>query len=274
MTREPRGPHEFESTLIVWSDRSAATARRLSTVREIDRYKLTPEPDQYIEDLYLDTADGQLSAKRLSLRIRRLNDEPRLTLKGPSRGKGPGTSRLEIERPWSISAARSMLKLLRDLDVTLDSRAAATATWAGPEEFAARVGLVELQRRSTLRQPRSVRRLDSDNNPLAEYAVDTVTYRLRRRRLRLCEIEIEAKRASGRKAVARLHDALLREYPITLRHWRHSKLALGIALQELETEGRLARWIKTGGWLSRRGLEQVSKELERSSAEKDHLARR
>lgn len=262
-----RIPREIESALVLSVARPAAAVRRMVELRSLGDYVLKPRADQRIDDDYLDTEDGRLSAKRIALRIRRLNGAPRLTLKGPTRRRsGPASGRLELEEPWTPAAAGSVLRVLAHLDAPLARRTASRA-WRKPEDFVLALGLTHAQRRETLRRPRDVReRAGSADPPLAELALDTVSYRVGRRKVRLFEVEIEAKRKEGVKAADRVTAFLLERWGGTLRSWPYSKLATGFALQELERNGKLEGMLSTAGWLTPEGFNLLSQLLARSRA--------
>ena len=255
---------EVESALIAALDDAAGLARRLAALRELDGYVLSPRAEERIADDYLDTADARLGAKRVALRVRRLDGVPRLTLKGPTeRRAGAASGRLELEQPWSPAAAGRALRALADLDIPLARRTASRA-WRKPEDFISALGLALIQRRETLRRPRDVRdRGGASDPPLAELALDTVSYRIGRRKVRLFEVEVEAKRRSGVAAADRVATLLIERWGSGLRVWRHSKLATGLALEALEREGKLAASLSPGGWLTPKGIDLLARRLAR-----------
>ena len=260
-------PREIESALVLSVARPAADARAIVKLRSLGDFVLQPRAEQRIVDDYLDTGDRRLGSKRIALRIRRLNGAARLTLKGPTRRRsGPASGRLELEEPWTPAAAGRVLRVLAHLDVPLARRTASRA-WRKPEDFVLDLGLTYVQRRETLRRPRDVReRTGSADPPLAELALDTVSYRVGRRKVRLFEVEIEVKRKEGVKAADRVTAFLLERWGGTLRSWPYSKLATGFALQELERDGRLEGVLSASGWLTPRGFKLLSQRLARSRA--------
>jgi len=255
---------EVESALIAVSDDAPKVLAQVEALREIDDYVLGRRAPENIVDEYLDTRDVRLGAHRIALRIRSLDGAPRLTLKGPTESrKGPTSSRLEIERSWSTSAASLALRALADLDVPLGRRTASRA-WKTPEDFAKALGLSRVQRRETNRTPRDVRRRTGTGRPLAELSIDRVTYAVGRRKVRVAEIEVEAKRPDGIVAADRVTE-WLGAHVKALRPWSHSKLATGLALDALEGEGRMAELVSSGGWLTARGIDAVSRWLQRTA---------
>jgi inorganic triphosphatase YgiF len=258
---------EVEAALIAASDDAGGLARRLAALRELNGYLLSPRPEERIADDYLDTADARLGTKRVALRVRLLDGAARLTLKGPTERRGVATSRrLELEQPWSAAAAGRALRALANLDIRLARRTASRA-WRNPEDFVSALGLVHVQRRETLRKPRDVRdRGGASDAPLAELALDTVSYRIGRRKVRLFEVEIEAKRKEGVAAASRVAGLLIERWGGGLRAWKHSKLATGLALDALERDGKLAALLSPAGWLTPKGIDLLARRLARESS--------
>ena len=254
--------NEVESALISTAVDPVELAKELASIRELDGYVLRPRRDETIVDEYLDTREARLGSRHVAFRVRRLDGAAKLTVKGPTRGRsGPASSRVEIERRWSRSAASGALRALATLDVPLTGRTAPRA-WKSPEEFAKSLGLFRVQKRQTIRRPREVRRAGrSTSRPLAELAVDLVTYTIGRRKVRLLEVEVEAKRSQGIQAADRITSLLVARWGGDLRAWPHSKLATGLALDHLEKEGKLADVVSSGGWLTPRGVALVSRRL-------------
>ena len=123
---------------------------------------------------------------------------------------------------------------------------------------------MRVQHRETLRKPRDVRRKSGATYPLAEMALDTVTYSIGRRKVRLFEVEIEAKRREGIEVADRVTEVLRAGRRQSLKPWRHSKLATGLALESLEREGKLADLLASGGRLTPNGVRALARRLARS----------
>jgi inorganic triphosphatase YgiF len=254
---------EYESALIAIA--GAELLAEIEALHELDGYVLVPRALETIVDEYFDTPDARLGARHIALRVRYLDGAPRLTLKGPTeRRAGPASRRLEIERPWSIVAAGQALRSLASLEVPL-ARCTASRAWRNPSDFAKDLGLARVQHREALRRPRDVRAKSGGTpRPLAEMALDTVTYSIGRRKVRLFEVEIEAKRREGIRAADRVTELLLAGRRRSLNAWRHSKLATGLALESMEREGNLAGLLASGGWLTPKGIKALARRLARS----------
>ncbi|HYM80850.1 MAG TPA: CYTH domain-containing protein [Candidatus Limnocylindria bacterium] len=258
---------EIESALIVWASSPAAFARKIAAMRELGDFVLVPRPTQRIEDDYLDTADGRLGSRRIALRVRHVDGAARIAVKAPPpKGRAGPNERLEIDRPWSPAAAGRILRTLTELGTPLARRTGSRA-WRGPDDFVAALNLVSVQRRATRREPRDVLvRGERSRTPLAELAIDTVTYSIGKQRVRLCEIEVEAKREEGVTTVRALPVLLLEHWQDELRVWRHSKLSTGKALQALDREGKLAAMLAPGGWLKPGAREKLERRLEKGAS--------
>jgi inorganic triphosphatase YgiF len=105
------GQLELEATLIILSDNPQTVTQHIAVLTSVANYHLLPKERQPIRDLYLDTPDKALQAKRVALRIREVRGKHWITLKGPSQPtEGGGVERLEIEALWSQD---SLAKVVR-----------------------------------------------------------------------------------------------------------------------------------------------------------------
>jgi inorganic triphosphatase YgiF len=77
-----------------------------------------------------------------------------------------------------------------------------------------------------------------------ELALDRATYVVGGESLTIAEVEVEAHGEGG--PVERVARALLAEHAGRLRPWRHSKLAVGLALERLGRRGELVAWADDG----------------------------
>ena len=68
---------------------------------------------------------------------------------------------------------------------------------------------------------------------MAELAIDAVTFRLAVGSVRHHEVEIEAKTVAGAEYLPRAVGALRAQFEGALASWRHSKLAIGAAMERL-----------------------------------------
>jgi inorganic triphosphatase YgiF len=244
MSKQPR---EVEGALLVQAADQEAAGERVAALAAVDRFELRARPAQRIRDVYLDTGDGALAGARVAFRVRELDGRPLLTLKaGPVRS-GLATERLELEAPWSAEALQAVLEELRRRGVELEAPTEGTGT-GDPLADLAGLGLRPTQTRETTRTPREVvERGDPGAGPVAELALDDVTYQLPAGTARLLEVEVEAKGAGGLETVQALLAALAGMFPEDLRPWSYGKLATGRAVECLLAEGRLEGQLDADG---------------------------
>lgn len=217
--------------LAVRAESPERVLHRIAGLEGIDGMALVPGATQHLRDRYVDTASRELGAHGYALRIREVDDEPRLTLKGESKRLASGTDRLELELPWSSEAAARVLAELRARGFTVGDE---VSEGEAPIDALAHVGLRQIQERATIREVRSVR--DGAGGERAELDLDAVTYRFPHGEARLYEVELEA-RAPGVQ-LGPIVAALRREAP-ELTEWRHGKLVTGAALERAHAAGAI-----------------------------------
>lgn len=255
---------EVESAVLIRAAEPAAIASRIAKWTTLEEFRLIARATEAIEDDYVDTAERALAARRIALRVRRVDGAARLTLKGPGpRTNGAAENRMEIEAPYSVGAATRVLRALSDLGIAMPRRTA-SRTWKRPADFLRALGLVAVQKRTTRRMVRDVALAEDPNRKvLAELAIDTVTYSIRGTRVRLCELEVEARRPEGVRVANRLPALLVAGAPDALKPWKYSKFAMGRAFEALAEEGKLARHVGAGDWFTPRGFDELEKRLKR-----------
>ncbi len=254
-----RHPRETEAALVIRSARAAEIAREIARLDGVGDFRLERQATQEIRDIYFDTPDRALEKQRLGLRIRQVNGKMLITLKGPSRKNGAIRARLEIEAAWSQNALKRVLAELDERDIEIELPRGAYQR-ANPIRTLTRLGLQVIQDRRTIRQVRSVLPKNRwGGEPLAEMAIDTVTFRAGRQVVRLHEIEIEAKeqRAGG---LARLVQGLVEMYKPALQVWE-SKLATGRAIDALAKDGALKKLIGANKNLTPRALDAIGRRI-------------
>jgi len=230
--------HEIEAALVVCTHTPQAVERRLADLQTLAEFRLLPRATETIEDTYFDTPDRSLQARLISLRVRRLNGTPLLTMKADSHPAPPGEDRLEIESSWSPSALHNVVSELRNRGVIVPVPPGEPQS-TDPREMMASLGLEEVQARVTIRMPRDVLARRPETGPFAELAIDAVTYRFGDARVRLFEVEVEAKGQGDASTVKRITESLHDEFPAQLLLWPYGKLPTGKAIQELLAEGNL-----------------------------------
>src|SRR4051812_18195531 len=192
------GRREIEVALVA-ADRPEETFAALRAERTLGEFALEERPTQELVDTYLDTPDGALAARGVSLRRRLVDADALVTV----RARDDGGGRREIEQRWSDEARRSLEPHVErgDLD-----------------------RLEPIQERATRREVRAVVGPDGE---VAELALDRVDYRVPVEAV-LYGVEIGAK-ADG---FAPEPLALLLEQHPGLVRWPYSKLKTGQALAE------------------------------------------
>jgi len=253
---------ERESTLLVVADDPERTLQRIAALRALGGHVLRPRGMERLRDVYLDTPDGRLAARGIALRTRQTGRGAQLvTLKGPTAGDPEtGAARPELELAAGARATARVREALERMGVRREGGSAAPAA-----DLRRALGLVEVQRRVTRRTVRDVFAPGPrPGPPLAELALDRVTYRFGDREARLFEVEIEALRKDGGAAVKAVRRALLERFGDALRPWDYSKLATGRALARRNGLGRLAEWLGEGARLKRSAVPRLARSLARA----------
>jgi inorganic triphosphatase YgiF len=245
------GGQEVEAKLAVPSPHARGVIDDLRSRDSLDGLALGPAAEVHIEDVYLDTKRGAIGRWGGALRIRTQDGEKLITVKGPRVGADESTvTRSEIELAFTPDNVHSAMDWLR---ARLGEGSDLPTSAHVSEEPASIEGLSPIHERRTLRVTRAM----PAQEPCAELAIDRAMYAIGGREVTLVEIEIEAKGAGGRGVVRRGASALLELYPKAIRAWRHSKLAVGLALGGLET-GDL---VDADGVLTAAGLARIDASL-------------
>lgn len=173
------------------------------------RHAPAPEIQQ---NTYFDTADGRLARSRHGLRLRRVGDTSRITLKGPAEILADGLSRrVEYEFPgdhpdpqrWPAGPARELGQEL--------------------------VGGQPLYPTVQIATNRRIAHVERDGAPIAEIALDRGTIYAGERAAPICELEIELSGAGTLADIDQIAAAL--RVMITLTPEPRSKLTRALALR-------------------------------------------
>jgi hypothetical protein len=256
--------HEIEAALIVYADAPAAIGQRLADLQTLAEFSLLPRATQAIEDIYFDTADRSLQARLIALRVRRLDRTTLVTMKADSHRTVAGEDRLEIEFPWSSSALHHVVSELRSRGVGVPASPGELGP-ADPAAVMASMGLEQVQARVTTRTPRDVVACGAEGEPVAELAIDAVTYRFGEGRVGLLEVEVEAKGRGDACTVARITARLRDAFPAQLRPWPYGKLPTGQAIQQLLADGQLEGLTSQDGMLRPLACERIAELLNRAA---------
>lgn len=230
---------EREAKLVITGARSEAVADAIAALDHLSGRTLAPAGEVTIVDVYFDTSEGALRTRGESLRVRTVDGRAFLTLKGSEREVGGGViERDELEVPWSAEAHARLVETLGTEGIALRRASAA----GDPVDALLAAGLGRIQERQTRRRLRHA--LSAGRTPIAELAIDAVSYRLALGPVRHDEVEIEAKAAAGADYLPRAVEELRGRFDGALTLWRHGKLATGFAIERLlaspESEGLLA----------------------------------
>jgi hypothetical protein len=256
--------HEIEAALIVYADAPQTVEQRLADLQTLSEFRLLPRATETIEDIYFDTTDRSLQARLIALRIRRLDGTLLLTMKADSQPALTGEDRLEIESPWSPTVLHNVMSELSNRGVGVPASPGELGS-SDPTAVMASLGLEEVQTRVTRRTPRDVVAGSAETQPLAELAIDAVTYRFRDGRVRLLEVEVEAKGGGDASTVERVAASLHAAFPSQLRPWPYGKLPTGKAIQELLADGKLDGLISEDRMLRPAAYEQIAGLLNRGA---------
>lgn len=241
---------EIEAVLLISAANPTAVAEKIAALTEIGEYRLSPEPDRWIRDTYFDTPDRQLLSRFLSLRLRRVNGDYRITLKsGASLPPAGYKVRSELELDWSPEAFRAVMEELRRNGVHLGG-STSPSVGNDPLQILCDSGLVVIQERTNHRRPRAVVCSDiASAAPLAEMVIDHVVFHLGYNAIHHYEVEIELAQGQRPQELARIVSALRQVVGETLRPWTMAKLTLGLRLEELLRQGRLSQVTDAEGYL-------------------------
>jgi len=219
---------EREAKLVITDARPEAVADAIAALTHLAGRPLALAGEVSIVDVYFDTPDGGLRTRGESLRVRTVDGRAFLTLKGGEREVGGGViERDELETPWSKEAYARLVEMLGTEGIAL-RRAAARDD---PEDALLASGLARIQERQTRRRLRHA--VGAGRPPIAELAIDAVSYRLAAGAVRHHEVEIEAKAAEGAGYLPRAVEELGARFDGALTLWRHGKLATGFAIERL-----------------------------------------
>ncbi len=228
---------EIETTLAICSESPDLVVKDVAEQARVDRFLLSPRPDLAIRDVYLELPDRGLRSHGFGLRLRDVNEDRLVTLKGrPEELAGGGLRREEIELAWSREAMDVVLARLSNLGLKLTPPDSAF-DWSDPHAIVSRMDFVVDQMRTTTRRPRDV---SSDGDPdktLAELVIDSVDFHLEAGTVRHHEIEVEAMGGGTIDDIQAVSSALMKRWPDALRAWHFGKRATGRAVGSI-LEGR------------------------------------
>jgi inorganic triphosphatase YgiF len=228
---------ETEGKLIIVSEEPMMIADRISRLDKIGNYVLGDRLKHKLEDVYFDTERKELSANLISLRIRSVDGQELLTLKGPGEASGLSQTRLEIERDWSVDALQTILAAIQGAGIGVSTRGD-LPRGSSAEESLSLLGFGVLASRLTQRTSLTVKKT-AGAAAFAELDIDDVLFSAQDTKVRHFEIECELKPSGSPEVVDEVLGELRKMFGC-LQPFPFSKLAIGQALTRLSESGRLS----------------------------------
>jgi inorganic triphosphatase YgiF len=226
---------EVELKLSVIGDDPGALLDEVAELRQLGSLRLGPTGDHQLRDVYWDLPDRSLRTRRLSLRLRQIDDRTVFTAKGGTSNSDGLFRRYELEVPATLDNWIGIRDVLAGEGVDL----ADDLTGEAPEEWLHRAGLTPTQNRSTRRSVRYAYANASSHTPLAELALDRTRFDYGKVLVDYWEIEIE-QLDGGEDVPRRLGQALLDLYADRLEPSSMGKYSRGLAIErELREAGQL-----------------------------------
>ena len=240
----PQLPIELEATLVICSENAQDIANRISKLTFVSDYQLIPQKSKDINDLYWDTSKEILRENKTSLRLRKIDEDLLITIKGgASLTEWGGVERLEIEVPWSKNGFFRIIRELKNYSIDLPQNDK-NFNMKRPQESFVNLGLELIQDRKTDRKIRNII-LNDEQEILSELAIDSVYYKVKDQIVRHFEIEIESKHKNGPEVVKTTLKCLSDMFGSLLRNWPHSKLTTGMALAQLLRKEQREKYINS-----------------------------
>lgn len=229
--RTSRSNHTESEIALVIKNSPDHIAKDIAGLTSIIEYDLEPIQSERIHDSYYDRADGALRRQMISFRVRKFDHKRIFSMKSnPRRIIESGTRRRELELSWAYS---SLVRLTRELELERPRRPSRFSDLTA-NEILTPLGLQLIQERITMRDRRNVfPRTRRRRSLLAELSIDQVTYLHEAAKVRLFEIEIEAKSSGALRGIRKIVRTLESLYPESLMEWVHGKFITGLAIRRL-----------------------------------------
>jgi hypothetical protein len=231
---------EVEDSLIICSNdpqnTSQEIARQISAWKFVNnKYLLIPQTGKKLHDLYFDTPNQNLQARRISVRVRDTSSAQTITVKIPSSQNTTKMTRFdnEIERPWSEDGLLFIVRVLRDNKIKLTCTDQNLDVNRDVRDVMRNLGLEVIQDRYTQREIRSIVKNNNMNQVLAELDIDSVVYMINYNKIRHYQIEVEEKYNNQPDARIAITTGLLSSFRPFLRRWRYGKLTIGKGIKRL-----------------------------------------
>lgn len=195
---------EEEQAFVILSDDVPAVIERLKTFEKLSGYAVMPGEYLNIVDTFYDTKEGTIRDSKNSLRVREIDGQPLVTIKGKNKAKDGSSKRSELEVVWP---------------------------WEGPSphDVAELFGMEQIQRRETTRFARNIQSAFS-GTIFAELAIDEVSYEIDGKIIKAQEVELEMKSDKG-MGLSGLSSCLIKKFDKALSPWNQSKFTMGTVLE-------------------------------------------
>ncbi len=234
---------ELETKIAVISRFPLKTLKELQSLKQISHYKLLKGKIFHIRDIYFDSATNELRKAEFALRIRNINHQFLLTLKGKSQISNTGAvKRLEVEDIWSYPTFTKIMYLLRKQKV-LSELGEIKFFHGDPINTLKNYNLFIIHDRQSLRHQRFIKKKLLDNKSHAELVIDSVAFRVKNKMIYHHEVEIELQTLTETDLLNSLTSSLLKIFPEDLQIWTYNKLETGIAIEKIFIEKKLDQYL-------------------------------
>jgi hypothetical protein len=237
-------PIEIEESLIICSNKQNITnleiTNHIKSWQIVDQYyDLIDKGDIIIHDIYFDTRQKNFRKKKVSFRIREINNKKLITIKIPPKDSQQRSLSLrndeEIEFEWS---KEGLLAIFKELEIrgiyTFHINNNFSFNDLDIIDTMNKLRLIIIQNRHTQRRIKNIVTFEDKNKILAEMAIEQVIYHIMENDVYHYGIEIEDKGANGSNARTFLMNELLSsKYGEILIKWKYGKISIGIGLEVL-----------------------------------------
>jgi hypothetical protein len=269
---------ETEASLIICSEDPEGLAKQIAQLDSIADFPLVLMGGKKIVDTYFDTNPRILEKERVALRIREINGDYWIAVKGPSQDGILNVDRSENEHKWSHDSLTKIIHYLKNttrLEIQTE-KANLSHSNTEPITVLQDIGLVIVQRRENFREIRNILGKNSqhpDGSVLAELDIDHVIYHLNSTEVSLYDIEIE-ETEMGREVrkdgeinnnslLDTIVDELISTYGSnTFKKWNYGKLALGKGIEKLLKDSILKDMMYKNNNLRREAYDKIEEYIQ------------
>jgi hypothetical protein len=260
----PYNMRETEASIVICSDNPERVAAQIAQLESIADHPLVSSGSKKIIDTYFDTNQKVLEKKRIAIRLREVNGEYWVAVKGPSLNGIPNVDRSENEFNWSQLGKAKIIDYLKtnaNVKGLQLGRSNSDLIETEPLKVLQETGLVIVQRRENFRESRNILSKNSSHKVdqvLAELDIDHVVYHFNFRDVSLYNIEIEQREATGNLILNTIVDELISIYgPDTFKKWNYGKLALGKGIEKLHRDNTLKGMMINDNTLRREAYDKI-----------------